>query len=63
MPRPAESLPSPPPSLDRRRAAELARLTETARRRQQRQLAEAIDRAFEHIPLPLRGAARRALGA
>lgn len=63
MPRPADHLPPPPPSLDRARGAELTALTEQARRRQQRQLAQAIDTAFDHIPLPLRGAVRRALGA
>ena len=66
MPRPADHLPPPPPpppSLDRACGAELTALTEQARRRQQRQLAQAIDTAFDQIPLPLRGAVRRALGA
>jgi hypothetical protein len=63
MPRPADHIPPPPPSLDRARDAELTALTEQALRRQRRQLAQAIDRAFEHIPRPLRGAVRRAFGA
>jgi hypothetical protein len=63
MPRPAENLPPPPPSLQGARGAELTALSEQALRRQRRELAEAIDRAFEHIPRLLRGAVRRALGA
>jgi len=62
MPRPADHLPPPPPSLDRGRDAELTALTKQALRQQQRQLAQAIDRALEHVPRPLRGAVRRALG-
>ncbi len=66
MPRTAEQVPPPPPppppSMDRARGAELTALTEQARQRQRRQLAEAIDGALDHIPLPLRGAVRRALG-
>jgi len=62
MGRPADSFPPAPPSLDRERGAELSALTEQALRRQRRELAEAIDRAYEHIPRPLRGAVRRALG-
>jgi hypothetical protein len=63
MGRSADHLPPPPPSLDPERGAELSALTEQALRRQRRELAEAIDRAFDHIPRPLRGAVRRALGA
>ncbi|MGO8905517.1 MAG: hypothetical protein ACLQMH_07840 [Solirubrobacteraceae bacterium] len=63
MPRPADHLPPPPPSLHRERQAELTALTEQALRRRRRHLAEAIDLAFEHIPRLLRGAVRRALGA
>jgi len=63
MPRPADHLPPPPPSLDRERQAELTALTDRALRRRRRHLAEAIDLAFEHIPRLLRGAVRRALGA
>jgi len=64
MPSPTDHLPPPPPppSLDRERDAELTALTEQALRRQRRQLAEAIDMAFDHIPRPLRGAVHRALG-
>lgn len=66
MPSPADHLPPPPPppppSLDREREAELTALTEQALRRQRRHLAEAIEMAFDHIPRPLRGAVRRALG-
>jgi hypothetical protein len=63
MPRSADHLPPTPPSLDRARSAELTALTEQALRRQRRELAQAIDRAFDHIPRPLRGTVRRALGA
>jgi hypothetical protein len=59
----AGRLPDPPASLDTKRAAELAAHTEAALLRQQRELAESIDRAFEHIPAPLRGAVRRVLRA
>ncbi len=38
-------------------------MTEQALGRQRRQLTEAIDNAFDHIPRPLRGVVRRALGA
>jgi hypothetical protein len=62
MGRPADQLPPPPPSLDRAHGAELTALTEQALRRQRRELSLAIDRAFDHIPRPLRGAVRRALG-
>ena len=61
MPRPAEHLPPPPPSLDRAREEELTALTKQALQRQRRQLAQAIDRALDHVPRPLRGAVRRAL--
>jgi len=63
MPRPADRLPPPPPSLGRVRGAELTTLTERAVRRQQHELVKAIDRAFDHVPPPLRGAMRKALGA
>jgi hypothetical protein len=63
MRRPAEHLPPAPKSLDRARQAELTALTERALLRRRQHLAEAIDMAFEHIPRPLRGAVRRALGA
>jgi hypothetical protein len=63
MSRPADHLPPPPPSLDRARDAELTALTEQALLSQRRQLAQAIDRALDHIPPPLRGAVRRALEA
>jgi hypothetical protein len=63
MPGPADSLPDPPPSLDSERAAELSAHTKAALRRQRRELATSIDKAFKHIPWPLRGAVRRALGA
>ncbi|HEY4895614.1 MAG TPA: hypothetical protein VII01_05955 [Solirubrobacteraceae bacterium] len=63
MTRPADHLPPPPPSLDRARNAELTALTKHVLQRQRRQLAQATDRALEHIPRPLRGAVRRALGA
>ncbi len=63
MARPTDHLPSPPPSLDRARSAELNALTEEALLRRRRELKQAIDRAFDHIPRPLRGTVRRALGA
>jgi hypothetical protein len=63
MSRPAEHLPHPPPSLDAARQAQLTALTEQALLRRRRDLAEAIDMAFDHIPRPLRGVVRRALGA
>jgi hypothetical protein len=62
MPRPLEPLPPPPPSLSAERAADLAALTEQALRHQRRELARAVDLAFDHIPAPLRGAVHRALG-
>jgi hypothetical protein len=40
----------------------LTALTEQALQRQRQTLALAIDTAFDHIPWPLRGAVRRALG-
>jgi hypothetical protein len=63
MPRPADHLPDPPASLDSERAAELTVHTKAALRRQRRELATSVDKAFKHIPWPLRGAVRRALGA
>jgi hypothetical protein len=60
---PADHFPPPPPSLDRAHNAELTALTERALRRRRRELALAIDMAFDHIPRMLRGAVRRALGA
>jgi hypothetical protein len=63
MPRQIKHLPPPPPSLDAARQAELTALTERALLRRRRQLAEAIDMAFDHVPRPLRGVVRRALGA
>ncbi len=63
MPRPADQFPPPPPSLERAHDAELRALTEQALRRQRRELTQAIDEAFTHVPLALRGAVRRGLGA
>ncbi len=63
MPRSPDRLPPPPPSLDPEPATQLTALTEQALLLRRRRLAEAIDRAFQHIPSPLRGAVRRALGA
>jgi hypothetical protein len=63
MPRPADRLPDPPASLDSKHAAELTAQTKAALRRQRCELAASIDKAFEHVPWPLRGAMRRALGA
>ena len=62
MTRPVDHLPPPPASLDRVRDAELTALTKRALRQQRRQLAQAIDKALDHVPRPLRGAVRRALG-
>ncbi len=61
MPRPADDLPPPPPSLDRVHDAKLTALTEQALERQRHQLARAIDEAFRYIRKPLRGAVRRVL--
>jgi hypothetical protein len=63
MTRPPDRLPDPPASLDSECAAELAAHAEAALRRQRRELAASIEEAFKHIPWPLRGAVRRALGA
>jgi hypothetical protein len=60
---PAENLPDPPPSLDSESAAALSAHTEEALESQRRQLAESIDKAFNHIPWPLRTVVRRVLGA
>jgi hypothetical protein len=62
MPRPSERLPDPPRSLDSAHAAGLGAHTEAALQRQRRELAASLDKAFKHIPLPLRGAVRRVLG-
>ena len=63
MPRLTDQLPPPPASLDRTCDAELRALTEQALRRQRSEVAQAIDAALAHVPLPLRGVVRRALGA
>ncbi len=62
MKRATDRLPDPPPSLDAERAAQLTAQTEAALGDQREELAVAIERAFEHIPWPLRGAVRRMLG-
>jgi hypothetical protein len=56
---PADRMPDPPASLDRKRAAKLTACTEAALTRQRRELGSAIAGALEHIPWPLRGAVRR----
>jgi len=58
----ADLLPDPPPSLDGKRARELAAQTEEVLARQRRELEAAIAEAFEQVPAPLRGVVRRALG-
>ena len=63
MPRPADHLPPPPPSLSEEHGTELTALAEQALRRERRERDLAIDAAFEHIPRALRGVVRRALGA
>ena len=63
MPERSERLPDPPASLGAVRAAELTACTQAALERQRRELAQSIDRAFEHVPAPFRGAVRRVLGA
>jgi hypothetical protein len=63
MPRPADHLPDPPRSLDSERGAELTAHTKAALLHRRRELAASLDKAFEHIPSPLRGVVRRALGA
>jgi hypothetical protein len=62
MPRSTDQLPPSPPSLAPAHGAQLTALTEQALRRQRRELALAIDKAYDHIPRLLRGAVRRALG-
>jgi hypothetical protein len=62
MSRQTHSLPDPPRSLDERDAAQLAAQTEDALRRQRRELGEAMQRALQHIPWPLRGAVRKVVG-
>ena len=62
MPRQTHQLPDPPASLDDERAAQLSAATETALRRQRRERGEALARALDHIPRPLRGAVRRVVG-
>jgi hypothetical protein len=59
----AASLPDPPPSLDRERAAELGGHAEAALLRRRRELDAAIELAFAQVPAPLRRVARRILGA
>jgi hypothetical protein len=58
-----DHLPDPPPSLDSKSAAALSAHTEEALENQRRQLAESLDKAFNHIPWPLRKVVRRVLGA
>ncbi|HYB23245.1 MAG TPA: hypothetical protein VED41_05575 [Solirubrobacteraceae bacterium] len=60
--RTADLLPDPPPSLDDKRAGELAAQTEAVLARQRRELEAAITEALEQVPAPLRGVVRRALG-
>jgi hypothetical protein len=62
MPRPTDRIPDPPRSLDEERATELTATTEDALRRQRRALAASLAHALDHIPRPLRGTVRRALG-
>jgi hypothetical protein len=62
MARTADRLPDPPPSLDAKLARKLNAATEAALHRQRRELAEALERALDHIPRPLRGAVRRMVG-
>jgi hypothetical protein len=62
MPRHTHQLPDPPASLDDEHAAELSAATEAALRHQRRELGEALRRALEDIPWPLRGAVRRVVG-
>ena len=62
MPSQTDQLPDPPASLNAEGAAQLSAATETALRRQRRELGEALARALDHIPWPLRGAVRRAVG-
>jgi hypothetical protein len=61
MPRSLEP-PIPPPSLDGERAADLSACTTAALHKQRCELAASLEAAFEHIPVPLRGAVRRVLG-
>ena len=49
-------------ALDPADAAHLARVVARARRDQAEALEEAAEQALRHVPFPLRGAVRRALG-
>jgi hypothetical protein len=56
---PADRLPDPPASLDRKRAAKLTACTEAALTRQRRELRSAIEKGLGRVPWPLRGTVRR----
>jgi hypothetical protein len=62
MARSVDQLPDPPPSLDPDDAKRLRAMTEAALQSQRRELAASLERALGHIPRPLRGAVRRAVG-
>ncbi len=54
-------LPAAPAALDADGRAELDTYAARALRRQQIELADAVDETFEHVPRALRGLLRRAL--
>jgi hypothetical protein len=62
MARQPDHLPAAPASLDSEHAAELSAQVDAALKRQRRELTDALERALEHIPRPLRGAVRRVMG-
>lgn len=62
MPKIIDPLPASPPGLDAEHAAALRTLTEQALRSQRREIAGAVDAAFDHIPRTLRPVVRRILG-
>jgi len=55
-------LPTPPASLAASDAEHLSSLVAIALADQRRQIAEAVERAIDHVPRLLRGPVRKALG-
>lgn len=55
-------LPATPPSLAASDAEHLSSLVAMALSDQRRQIAEAVERAIDHVPRLLRGPVRKALG-
>jgi len=59
---PGPRLPAPPASLAPSDAEHLSSLVAIALADQRRQMAEAVERAIDHVPRLLRGPVRKALG-